>query len=57
VIVAPNLLQPRTQIDHMVEDTPLAFFSERRKPEHHWFERAEIQCEEKPGYRRHSNCQ
>jgi hypothetical protein len=42
-MVAPNLLQPRAQIDDMSKSESLPFFAEGYEPLHQRFEGVEIQ--------------
>ncbi len=56
-MVSPNLLQPATDIDHVVERGPLPFFTECDKPSHDRFESAEIQSKKEPDNGRHGDRQ
>ena len=47
-MVSPNLLQPTTDIDDVVESGPLAPFAEVDQPANDRLERAKIQGQEKP---------
>src|SRR5262249_21368965 len=56
-MVAPNLLQPRAEIDDVSECGPLPSFAEGHQPFHQGFEGAEIQCEKKSHCGRYCDCQ